>query len=58
MHGEVALFDEVAVPDIAEDVVFGDDLAAVLDKELEDVEGFGCEVDVPVVFDDRSFDGV
>ena len=42
MYREVAFFYEVAVPDIAADLVLGDELSRVLDQVLEYVKGLGC----------------
>ena len=41
MDGKIAFFDEVAVPDRAQEFVFSDNVAGVFDQVKKDVEGLG-----------------
>lgn len=58
MDREITFFYEAAVPDPSQDLVLGNDFAGILDEELQYVEGLCCQLEVIVVPDNGTFQGV
>jgi hypothetical protein len=58
MYREVAFLDKAAVPHCSEELVLRNDLVAVFDQVLKDVERLRRQVDTLVLSYDRTFDRI
>ena len=58
MDRQITLFNEAAVPNPPQDLVFGDDFAGVFDQELQYVEGLCRKLEMIVVSDNGAFQGI